>query len=280
MKIKQFEDPKTFKDEVYDYLLKNEAKNNLPIGIINQMLEYDRYPDAFLAAVYEEELIGVYVMTPPHALILTCTKGREIDVHQKMIHYLLEKKISIPGVVAEKNCAIHFAGQWEQITGKPFQTKMQQRIYDLHQVTDIPLSEGEFILANRKDIDLVANWIIGFVEDTGEGEITPEDAQKRAVEMIEKEESVYLWKVGGVPVSMARRARHTEKGCSVNFVYTPDAYRKKGYGSSVVKSLSLKLLEKYDFCTLYTDLNYPTSNKIYMEIGYQPVCDSVHIEFA
>lgn len=27
------------------------------------------------------------------------------------------------------------------------------------------------------------------------------------------------------------------------------------------------------FCFLFTDLNNPTSNRIYQEIGYRPVCD-------
>ena len=33
------------------------------------------------------------------------------------------------------------------------------------------------------------------------------------------------------------------------------------------------------FCCLYTDLANPTSNKIYVDIGYQPVCDSVEYAF-
>ena len=32
-------------------------------------------------------------------------------------------------------------------------------------------------------------------------------------------------------------------------------------------------------CVLYTDLANPTSNSIYQRIGYEPVGDSVHLEF-
>jgi hypothetical protein len=34
------------------------------------------------------------------------------------------------------------------------------------------------------------------------------------------------------------------------------------------------------FCFLYTDLANPTSNAIYMRLGYRPVCDSREIAFA
>jgi len=33
------------------------------------------------------------------------------------------------------------------------------------------------------------------------------------------------------------------------------------------------------FCFLYTDLANPTSNKIYMDIGWEPVCDSIDYAF-
>jgi predicted GNAT family acetyltransferase len=38
--------------------------------------------------------------------------------------------------------------------------------------------------------------------------------------------------------------------------------------------------EGWAFCTLFTDLGNPTSNKIYQQIGYRPVCDFTEIRFA
>ena len=34
-----------------------------------------------------------------------------------------------------------------------------------------------------------------------------------------------------------------------------------------------------DYCFLYTDLTNPTSNRIYMQIGYERVCDSAEYGF-
>ncbi|MGB3100710.1 MAG: GNAT family N-acetyltransferase, partial [Psychrobacillus psychrotolerans] len=35
---------------------------------------------------------------------------------------------------------------------------------------------------------------------------------------------------------------------------------------------------EFEFCVLYTDMLNPTSNKIYQEIGYKKLVDSVHLK--
>jgi predicted GNAT family acetyltransferase len=63
-------------------------------------------------------------------------------------------------------------------------------------------------------------------------------------------------------------------------VYTPTERRRNGYGSAVTAAVSAEQLAAgRRFCFLYTDLANPTSNKIYMDIGYEPVCDAVDYAF-
>jgi predicted GNAT family acetyltransferase len=67
---------------------------------------------------------------------------------------------------------------------------------------------------------------------------------------------------------------------TVSGVYTPPELRCKGYATSCVAELSRNILQSgKKFCMLYTDLANPTSNSIYMKIGYWPVCDSVQHTF-
>jgi predicted GNAT family acetyltransferase len=48
----------------------------------------------------------------------------------------------------------------------------------------------------------------------------------------------------------------------------------------LVASLSSRCLaEGSRFCFLYTNLANPTSNRLYVELGYEPVCDSVQYAF-
>ncbi len=89
-----------------------------------------------------------------------------------------------------------------------------------------------------------------------------------------------IWDHNG-PVSMALRSRPTPNGETVNQVFTPLEHRGNGYATAIVSNLSQLILnDGKRFCTLYTDLSNPTSNKIYREIGYKPIADVVDINFA
>ncbi|WP_456274394.1 GNAT family N-acetyltransferase [Bacillus sp. AK031] len=277
MKIVQYDKVQKFNDAVRPLLLQEEAENNLPLGLLDQIME-GRYKDPFLAVMEEDGVVhAVFVRTPPHYLIATVlSEDKTEEVAEVLWNYSNEKGLELPGFIGNKITTVKLAEVWSEKTEKPYQVHMRQRIYQLEEVKDIEISEGEMSLAGEDDIDLVKDWLLGFIEDTPEKPIPGEDARKRAEEMI-ADQSVFLWKVNNVPVSMARRARRTDNGITVNFVYTPKEERRKGYGRSVVATLSKMLLKTNQFCTLYTDLDNPTSNKIYMEIGYVPVCDSMMI---
>jgi uncharacterized protein len=79
---------------------------------------------------------------------------------------------------------------------------------------------------------------------------------------------------------MAAATRDTGTGCSINTVYTPPQYRRRGYATAAVAALSLMLLEGgRRFCCLYTDISNPTSNSVYARIGYVPIRDYMEIAF-
>ena len=53
-------------------------------------------------------------------------------------------------------------------------------------------------------------------------------------------------------------------------VYTPPQARRRGYAGSAVAAASRRALAAgARACTLFTDLENPTSNKIYAEVGYE-----------
>lgn len=66
----------------------------------------------------------------------------------------------------------------------------------------------------------------------------------------------------------------TPNGIRIGPVYTPQDERRKGYGSACTAAVSQKMLDEgRRFCFLYTDIENPTSNKIYQNIGYRPIVD-------
>jgi predicted GNAT family acetyltransferase len=97
--------------------------------------------------------------------------------------------------------------------------------------------------------------------------------------MIDKGNLV-AWEVKGEMVSMAASTRPTPNNITISYVYTPNSERKKGYASDCVSAFTQILLDRgYKTTSLYTDLSNPTSNKIYTQIGYEPIMDSIVILF-
>ena len=130
----------------------------------------------------------------------------------------------------------------------------------------------------REDCPLIEGWFTIFEEDTGLP-ITPKEEVKKRVASFVSEQEVFLWEHDGKVVSMMKKSRPTKHGVTVSFVFTPHEERKKGYARTMVAACSTELLKSYNFCVLYTDLMNPTSNKIYQEIGYKRIADSVQLGF-
>jgi hypothetical protein len=63
-------------------------------------------------------------------------------------------------------------------------------------------------------------------------------------------------------------------------VFTPREFRGRGYASAAVaEATRVRLAEGARVC-LFTDLGNPVSNKIYRDLGYQPVTDMVDLVLA
>ena len=269
-------------DRVQDVLEKDEATNNLLLGLL---LRLARAPEEnqgehrpFLAfAEHNGGIPFVMLMTPPHNLIVY-GEGEHLDAAiDAAVSFLLQEGISPPGVIGPREVATRFASSWSQRTGCTLTVRMEQMIYRLDRVNEIPFSPGSLIQATQAHVDLVADWMVAFSEVTLEP-LNKSDAQEVAEKRISAAD-LYLWH-DGCPVSMARKARPTTNGIVVTGVYTPPERRNRGYATSCVASLSQLLLDEgFKFRALYADLANPTSNSIYQRIGYRPVKPSIVIGF-
>ena len=63
-------------------------------------------------------------------------------------------------------------------------------------------------------------------------------------------------------------------------VYTPPAQRRKGYAGAAVAAVSALLRDAGARVCLFTDQANPTSNGVYVALGYRPVVDMVNLRIA
>lgn len=228
----------------------------------------------------EGALLAILQVTPPHPLnYVIVDNARAEVVHEAVIPDLLRLAIPFTEVVSEKTYAEAFAVVWQNLTNDQVSTLMSQCLYRLDRVKAIGLAEGAMRQATRADQVLLEKWYRAFEQDSGLAASAKERMISVVTSMIENEDA-FIWEVDGAPVSCAKRSRPTTNGVTVSFVYTDPRRRGNGYARSLVAELSRRLLETKTFCTLYTDLTNPTSNKIYQEVGYQPIMESSWIRLA
>jgi hypothetical protein len=158
---------------------------------------------------------------------------------------------------------------------------MAQRIYRLSELRPVTGVSGRPRAATEKDRSLLIDWVRAFRD-----EVLPEDAKAPPPEATVDARlghgagAFMLWE-DGEPVSLAGWGGETPNGVRVGPVYTPPEHRRRGYASAVTAAVSAERLGAgRSFCFLYTDLANPTSNRIYTNIGYEPVCDSIDYSFA
>ena len=176
-----------------------------------------------------------------------------------------------------------FASAWSALHGVTAATRFDQRIYAMEELVPPRDVEGVARLAGADDRALVLDWMTAFAHEALHG---GDDAGRieRSVDARlgpEGAGGICLWEVGDRPMSLAGFGGPTPNGLRIGPVYTPSEHRGHGYGSAVTAAASQVALDRGKrFCFLYTDLANPTSNAIYIRLGYRPVCDSREIAFS
>jgi len=277
--ITYYENASDFLAGTGTYLVKDEARYGLILGLAKAV---ERFPERFtkdlpwFCSVSTGKAINASAMrTPPNMVIVAHFSGDLEAIAERLVTAVSSDFMTVPGVVGDKELADIFAGRWFEKHNIKMTHTMAQRIYRLDKVNEVTLSPGRFRPATVKDKELVEEWRRAFAIETEVGSV-PERDITPALE----HGWIFFWELNDKPVSMAHMSRPTDKGMSVSGVYTPPELRGRGYATSCVAELSRHILKSgKKFCTLYTDLANPTSNSIYIKIGYRPVGDSVQHTF-
>lgn len=280
MKFQRYDNAKDFAKVANPFLEKNEDKFSLFLGVL-QAIKDGKYEDPYMATIEEDgELLALFQMTPPHPFNIICVnENRMEECIELSINELIQQSISINSIISVKEWAYAFAQKWQEKTGQSFSVLMDQGLYRLDKIDEsLEKSPGSWRYATHGDAPLIEKWYSQFEKDTGLLNTAPEEIKKRVKLMLDAKEA-FLWENEGQIVSMMKKSRPTANGVTVSLVFTPKEERKKGYARTMVAAGSKELLKEFQFCVLYTDMLNPTSNKIYQEIGYKKLIDSVHLGF-
>jgi predicted GNAT family acetyltransferase len=283
MQVILYRDARAFLARVREYLEAAEALNNLLLGISLRL--GPQAASALLVAVEEEggELVLAGIMTLPRKLNLYSHLPDPQAPVEALVRQLCCTAWQVPGVVAMAPLARAFAQAWKAATGCACAPGMSMGLYQLRQVQLHDWPPGQLRAGRAADLELLSEWAMQFELEVWKRPQAAQDAEeaRHLVEGKIAAQDLHVWEVEGQPVSMASSARPTRYGVVVNLVYTPPLLRGKGYARACVAALSQRLLDRgFTFCTLFTDLDNPVSNRLYQQVGYQWLTEFAEYKFA
>lgn len=268
-------DPDRFWEEVAPHLKGQEARNSLLLGLASNFRVNPKGCLFQIARFERAGLMGALLCSKyleNQNLVVSQTDARTAAA---LFDKVIKSGVRITGIVGETETAGRYKCLGEA-SGLTFKVNMAQGIYRCRRVR-LPQNAGRFRLraAVEGDVPKIAEWIEAFHYEAvpHDGAIDPIQIAKAKIDG----RMIFLIEDRDEPVAMAGWSRDIGTSASVNMVFTPKVFRRNGYGSIVTALLTKRLFELGKRETnLYTDLGNPTSNKIYRNIGYEFVCNSLH----
>ncbi|MFA5611748.1 MAG: GNAT family N-acetyltransferase [Anaerolineaceae bacterium] len=271
-----FSDAQPFLDRVLPDLAVQESRNNLILGLALRLKAdphaYGGQDPLMVIGTDQNEKISVAaIMTPPFPMIVqsdpVCLEGLG-----SLADALFEKGWKLPGVNGVAEASDAFAGIWQAKTGQTVRLSMRQRAYELRKVEAIDYPGGIMRVAEEKDAGKAADLLNAMMDEIGLLPGRKIIAETALINIGLRQ--TFFWEDGGEIVSITIANRPQIKAICISGVYTPPTFRRQGYARALVAEVSKEMFSRgFTITNLFTDLANPTSNKIYQEVGYKPVCD-------
>jgi len=281
VRVERVRDHREYRGRVEPLLLGDETRHNLMLGLCTTLVEHPGVYREFYLWLVEDgrSVVGAAILTPPFNVAVARPAAE--GALPALARAIAEDGTPVPGVSAAVPEVDGFVAHWRDVTGAAARVRMASRIYRLTTVTSVAGVPGRLRAAAPEDRYLLVQWIREFNAD-----VYPEDPPhiepERVVDLRLQGQGggFFLWEDVGRPVCLVGYGGFTPHGARIGPVYTPRELRRRGYASALTAGVSAWLLDQgRQFCFLYTDLANPTSNRIYQQIGYEPICDSAQYAF-
>jgi uncharacterized protein len=280
MRLEEHAGPAEFLAAAGRLLDDDEARHNLIYGICSTVLELpDAYDTAHFWTVSDDGVVAAALMTPPFNIVVA--RPRQVAALPFAAAALYDQGIALPGVVGAVPEADVFATAWEGVSGATTSVRMRQGIYAAREVRPPARAPGNAREVAERDRDVVLDWLRAFEAEALHGDAArPEHERWFDRRLSSTTAGLTMWEDGADVVSMCGFGGLTPRGIRIGPVYTPPELRRRGYASALTAHVTQQQLDGgRDYCFLYTDLANPTSNRIYVNLGYELVCESADYAF-
>jgi len=275
LRVERYGSAAQFLSDVGPWLLASGAQNSLLLSVV-YLLAGDDHPfqePFYLAAIKDaDRIIGCAVRPPPDQLDLTALPAGGASLLIESVAALYPELHIVAG---PPESALEFAGAWVRERGGHWRIRHHWTLLALQTVIPPPPVDGKLRLAQENDLATVREWARGYAQETNSHVDVTAFFERRL-----SRRSLHIWDDRG-PKCMVAEANRTPNSVSISGVYTPGAFRKRGYASNAVAAATQHALDAgCKFCALVADREMATPIRIYRSVGYEPLRDHLLIDLA
>ncbi|WP_227980301.1 GNAT family N-acetyltransferase [Nocardia spumae] len=270
MRIESTIDAAEFRRRAETFLARDPLRHTIITTMVDNCVAGTSVVDPLFAAVYADgAVVGVAMDTPGRGVCL----GELPDAAlAELAGTFFAGDPDMPGVDGGPLSGLAFARSWRALSGKDFRQTGSTRLYRFADPGS-PVVSGRARPATDSDVAICVEFAERMRRDSGIG------PDPRSVPARVAVGHLWLWEDGARPVAIAGHQIRSFGWTRIAPVYTPPEFRRRGYASALTARVSKMLRDNGSQVCLCTDIGNPTSNKIYQDIGYRPVCDFLQYTF-
>ncbi|HZD80449.1 MAG TPA: GNAT family N-acetyltransferase [Actinomycetota bacterium] len=281
MRVVRTDDVTAFLDLAGPLLRRDEARNNLVLGLVASIVADPRAHeehDAWIAL--DPGPVAAAIRTPPRQLLVA--DAAEPSAIEPLVHAIAEDAPTLPGATGNRPTIDDFGQAWTRTTGRVARVGSDLTVFALRRVAEVHRAPGSMRAAVREDRDLLVAWLREFTAEAPlPDEIVANELETFLEGRLEARNAGYrLWEADSRPVSLAGFIGPRQDGARIGPVYTPSEHRGAGYARSLLAELARELLDRgYHACYLASDDDNRAATALYTSVGFEPVAHAAMIVF-
>ncbi|WP_183095866.1 GNAT family N-acetyltransferase [Nocardioides stalactiti] len=287
------EDPAGFLDRVGGLLAADPVQSTIVASVATRLAAaaaagtpVPATPYSWFASIADEHgaVVGAAMRTAPFAPYPPCLLPMPDGAAVALADAVVDRGEEVGGSNGALPAARVFADRVAERTGGTVTPRMHLRLFELGTLRDAPPARGRLRPAYAEEAPLVMEWFHQFHVDADEQAGHDGRAHRpEGIDLVDiqgriRNERVWMWvDDGDTPRHLTGFSPPAFGVARIGPVFTPKEHRGRGYASAAVAQVSRRLLDEGARVSLFTDQANPTSNRIYVALGYEPVVDTVDL---
>jgi len=261
--------------------LRTNVIGSVSLAVATGRTTYDDY-HWWIVRGDDDEVVGVAMRTSPFNMIIA---PMPIDAARALGRSVGDLDDALPGLAGSRDLVDAFVEGYVESKSTGSRRVLSEERHDLlYELEELitPDVEGRGRPARAEEVDAFTEMFAQFWREVEGVPLSPAET-RNGVQKSVTDGRLFCWERDSDVVAMAGHAPIiTTEAITIGRigpVFTPPAFRRRGFGAAVTAYVTRHLIEKGARVMLFTDAANPTSNGIYQAIGYRLVDEVIQTHF-